>query len=90
MADGARFDFGKLESGHILSETMYLKVVGFEANNFVSIVNQDGLGYNIEKDLLNSMLSANLYEREEDINVTCAAELLKNVGDNAFSVEFNK
>ena len=91
MADGARWDFSKLKPDDILSETIYLKVLELDRpNDQVSIVNQDGLVYDIDIDLLKSMLSANLYERTEDINVTCAAELLKNVGDNPFTVEFNK
>ena len=84
--DGPLWDLKKLENGHILSMTSYMHVL--KIANMVTVRNQYGHVMQMSKELIETMYSANHFEREIPLNMTGLAELLQNVQDNVFTIEF--
>jgi hypothetical protein len=86
--DGPLWDLKKLEKGHILSMTSYMRVL--KIASMVTVRNQYGHVMQMSKELLETMYSADHFEREIPLNMTGLAELLQNVQDNVFTIEFQK
>ena len=84
--DGPLWDLKKLENGHILSMTSYMHVL--KIANMVTVRNQYGHVMQMSKELIETMYSADHFEREIPLNMTGLAELLQNVQDNVFTIEF--
>ena len=78
----------KLAMGQFLSMTSYLTVLNI--THLVSVRNQHGSTMQMSKELLETMYSANHYEREVAMNMTGLAELLQSVQDIIFTVKFKK
>ena len=74
--------------GQFLSMTSYMTVIGI--GNLVTVKNQHGHIMQMSKCLLESMYSASHYEKEVPVNMTALAEILQNVRDTIFTVEFKK
>ena len=58
--------------------------------SMVSVRNQFGHTMQMSKELLETMYSADHYEREVPLNMTGLAELLQSVSDHVFTVTFLK
>ena len=56
--------------------------------NMVTVRNQYGHVMQMSKELIETMYSADHFEREIPLNMTGLAELLQNVQDNVFTIEF--
>ena len=78
----------KLAMGQFLSMTSYMTVLNI--NNLVAVRNQHGNTMQMSKELLETMYSAQHYEREINLNMTGLAELLQSVQDIVFTVNFKK
>ena len=74
--------------GQFLSMTSYMTVLNI--NNLVAVRNQHGNTMQMSKELLETMYSAQHYEREINLNMTGLAELLQFVQDIVFTVNFKK
>ena len=72
--------------------TSYLTVLGVGSanHNLITVKNQFGQDLQMSKDLLETMYSANHFDREVSLNMTGLAELLQSVQDHAFTVHFQK
>ena len=85
---GPKWDLSKLAMGQFLSMTSYFTVLNI--GSMISIKNQHGHTMQASKCLLETMYSADHYEREVPLNMTALAELLQSVRDNIFTVEFRR
>ena len=74
--------------GQFLSMTSYFTVLSI--GSLISIKNQFGHTMQASKVLLETMYSADHYEREIPMNMTGLAELLQSVGDTVFTVQFRR
>ncbi len=86
--DGTLWDIKKIEVGHICSITSYMKVL--KIDRMISVKNQHGHHMQMSKELLDTMYSADHFEREIPLNMTGLAELLQSVSDHVFTVVFQK
>ena len=85
---GPKWDRSKLAMGQFLSMTSYFTVLNI--GSLISIKNQFGHTMQASKVLLETMYSADHYEREVPMNMTGLAELLQSVGDTVFTVQFRR
>lgn len=86
-----KWNLQKLEMDQFMSMTSYMTVMGINAkNNMISVRNQFGNHYEISKSILETMHSADHFEKEVFINMTGLAKLLQSVGDKVFTVVFKK
>ena len=86
--DGPKWNLKDLKMGQILSMTSYMTVVNI--GNLISVKNQFGQHMQLSKCLLETMFSADHYDKEVALNMTGLAELLQSVQDHAFTVNFQK
>ena len=86
--NGPKWDMSKLEMGQFLSMTSYMTVLNM--TGLVSVRNQHGSTMQMSKELLETMYSAQHYDREVAMNMTGLAELLQSVQDIIFTVKFKK
>ena len=77
----------KLEPNQFFSQTAYLNVKAIDGNQ-VTVENSWGNQMNVSRDIVESMHSADHYEREVFMNMTNLAEVLQSVKDNVFTVQF--
>ena len=68
--------------------TSYMTVLNI--TNMVAVRNQHGNTMQMSKELLETMYSAQHYDREVAMNMTGLAELLQSVQDIIFTISFKK
>ena len=86
--EGPKWDLSKLAMGQFLSMTSYMKVIGI--GDKITVENKNGHVITMAKCLLETMYSADHYEREIPMNMTGLAELLQSVQDTIFTINFKK
>ena len=86
--DGPKWDKNKLAMGQFLSMTSYFTVL--KIGSLISIKNQMGHTFQASKSVLETMYSADHFDREVGLNMTGLAELLQSVGDTVFTVQFRR
>ena len=87
---GPKWNLAKLKMGQFLSMTSYMTVLGFGARDMVNVKNQFGHNMQMSKSLLETMHSGTHFAKEVGMNMTGLAELLQNVQDHIFTVNFKK
>ena len=77
--------------GQFLSQARYLTVTGFrDSDNMYQVRNQAGHTFYASKRILESMYSAQHFAKEVALTMTGLVELLQNVQDVVFIVNFRK
>ena len=86
-----RTSFSKTTKGEYLSTTMYVRILGKTANG-LEVEDSNGAKFEIRgKDLIeNTFASAKQYGSTKKVSMTELAEIIENVGDTVFTVNFNK
>ena len=87
---GHKWNLNKLEMGHFLSETCFYRVTDIERDGTVSVQPDEGDNMSMGKNLIETLYSADHYEKEVALNMTGLAELLQSVSDVIFTVTFRK
>ncbi|PHV61564.1 hypothetical protein [Cyanobacterium aponinum] len=82
-------DVEKIKVGEHLAEIQYYKVVKVNPKT-IKVVSDKGIESNIDKDLVLEMYSASQYQTEKYINRTEINNILTNIGQQIFTVNFNK
>ncbi len=83
-------DFSKLNTGEILSESQYYKVVKKQGDK-VQLLNDHGENIVVDRSYVENCLnSASQYDKEENLTKTKLAELFINSPRQAMTVCFNK
>ena len=85
---GPKWDLAKLATDQYLSMTSYMTVLNI--TSMVAVRNQHGNTMQMSKELLETMYSAQHYDREVGMNMTGLAELLQSVQDIIFTISFKK
>ena len=85
---GPKWDLAKLATDQYLSMTSYMTVLNI--TSMVAVRNQHGNTMQMSKELLETMYSAQHYDREVAMNMTGLAELLQSVQDIIFTIAFKK
>ena len=83
------WDKDQFEAKQWFSQTAYWTVRSIEGNQ-VRVQNSYGMQMDVSKDMLEKMWSANHFEKEVAMTMTELAELMENLGDTVFSVQFRK
>ena len=83
------WDTKKFETKQWFSQTAYLQVKEI-AGNRITVENSYGSLLYVSKDILESMKSADHFEKEIPMNLTGLAEVLQSVQDNVFTVGFRR
>ncbi|WP_373478321.1 hypothetical protein [Geminocystis sp.] len=79
----------KIEVGEHLAEIQYYQVVKVNSKT-IKVVSDKGVESNIDKDLVLEMYSASQYQIEKYITRTEVNNILANIGQQIFTVNFNK
>lgn len=83
------WDTKKFETNQFFSQTAYLKVIDIKPD-CITVENSYGNNLWMSRDILEGMYSADHYEKEVAVTMTALAEILKEVQDHVFSVQFRK
>ena len=83
------WDVKQLEANQFFSYTSYFNVKAIDGN-IVTVENSWGNQINVSREIVESMHSADHYQREVFMNMTNLAEVLQLVKDNVFTVQFRK
>ncbi|NCO76542.1 MAG: hypothetical protein GW856_15115, partial [Cyanobacteria bacterium] len=78
-----------IEVGEHLAEIQYYQVVKVNPKT-IKVVSDKGVESNIDKDLVLEMYSASQYQIEKSITRTEVNNILANIGQQIFTVNFNK
>ena len=79
----------KIKVGEYLAEIQYYQVVKVNPKT-IKVVSDKGVESNIDKDLVLDMYSASQYQIEKYITRTEVNNILANIGQQIFTVNFNK
>jgi len=79
----------KIKVGEYLAEIQYYQVVKVNPKT-IKVVSDKGVESNIDKDLVLEMYSASQYQIEKSITRTEVNNILANIGQQIFTVNFNK
>lgn len=82
-------DINKIQVGEYLAEIQYYKVVKVNPKT-IKVISDKGVESIIDKDLVSEMYSANQYQTEKYINRTEINQILANIGQQIFTINFNK
>ncbi|NCS83382.1 MAG: hypothetical protein GW759_00330, partial [Cyanobacteria bacterium] len=78
-----------IEVGEHLAEIQYYQVVKVNPKT-IKVVSDKGVESNIDKDLVLEMYSASQYQIEKSITRTEVNNILANIGQQIFTINFNK
>ncbi|NCO74851.1 MAG: hypothetical protein GW856_06355 [Cyanobacteria bacterium] len=79
----------KIKVGEYLAEIQYYQVVKVNPKT-IKVVSDKGVESNIDKDLVLDMYSASQYQIEKYITRTEVNNILANIGQQIFTINFNK
>ena len=79
----------KIKVGEYLAEIQYYQVVKVNPKT-IKVVSDKGVESNIDKDLVLEMYSASQYQIEKSITRTEVNNILANIGQQIFTINFNK
>ncbi|MGI0482791.1 hypothetical protein ACN4EE_18645 [Geminocystis sp. CENA526] len=82
-------DVEKIQVGEYLAEIQYYKVIKVNPKT-IKVVSDKGVESNIDKELVFEMYSASQYSIEKYITRTEINHILSNIGQQIFTVNFNK
>lgn len=82
-------DINKIQVGEYLAEIQYYKVVKVNPKT-IKVISDKGIESIIDKDLVFEMYSANQYQTEKYVTRTEINHILANIGQQIFTINFNK